>query len=215
METLGQRILRRRKQLNLTQTEIAKKLKGITHTAVSYWESDKAVPNATNLYELSVVLNCSVSWLLNGIDDSHFQVGNSLKSFGNKYFKQLPFLSDEQIISCNFDNADDFIVDNRENTSRKSFAYKITNNAMSPIFNLDDVVIIDPDKQLETDYFVLAKVSNNIVLRKLIVTGLSEDNVIQFTLLPQNKDYPTSSSEKNNIEIIGVVVEHRNYQLRR
>lgn len=215
METLGQRILRRRKQLNLTQAEIAKKLNGITHTAVSYWESDKAIPNAINLYELSILLNCSMSWLLNGIEDDNFPVRKMLKPLGTTYIKQLPILNDEQIISWNFDNTDDFIVDNKETTSRKSFAYKIPNNAMFPIFGIGDVVIIDPDKHPETDYFVLAKVSNSIVLRKFIVTGLKEDNAIQFTLLPCNKDYPIFSSDKNLIEVIGVVVEHRNYRLRR
>lgn len=215
METLGQRILRRRKQLKLTQTEIAKKLNGITHTAVSYWESDKAVPNANNLYELSVVLNCSVSWLLNGIDDNAFNVGDLEVKQGVVNLSKLPILNDEQIILQDFENIDDFIINNRENISKKSFAYRISNHSMSPIFGVDDIVIIDPEKQPETDYFVLAKVLNGVFFRKFIITGFDNGNVAKFTLLPQNRDYPTFSSDIDEIKILGVMVEQRIYQLRR
>ena len=48
---------------NLTQIELAKKLK-IQRTTVSMWETNKSYPNASMLKKLAQVLDCSVDELL-------------------------------------------------------------------------------------------------------------------------------------------------------
>jgi transcriptional regulator with XRE-family HTH domain len=61
---LGERILFARKELSLTQQELAEKC-GVTRVAVTRWETNKATP----IYHVSVLassLNVSTEWLLKG-----------------------------------------------------------------------------------------------------------------------------------------------------
>ena len=66
IETLGQRIKEQRKALKLTQVDLARKMQGVSHAAISQWENDTTKPNAENLLDLSIILNCEFSWLLRG-----------------------------------------------------------------------------------------------------------------------------------------------------
>lgn len=67
-ETLGRRVLRRRKDVRLTQRDLAKAL-GISHATISLWESDNTEPSGKNLFALAKVLQCSPTWLLFGDED--------------------------------------------------------------------------------------------------------------------------------------------------
>ena len=49
--TIGQRIRQKRKELKLTQQDLARKMKDVSHVAISQWESNTTKPNAENLYE--------------------------------------------------------------------------------------------------------------------------------------------------------------------
>lgn len=65
MTTLGSRISRKRKVLNLTQEELAAKL-GVSSQAVSKWENDISCPDITLLPALAKALNTTVDELLTG-----------------------------------------------------------------------------------------------------------------------------------------------------
>ena len=56
-------IASRRKQLGLSQNDLAKLL-GVDQTAVHSWERGKAMPAAKRLPAIAKVLNCSVDELL-------------------------------------------------------------------------------------------------------------------------------------------------------
>lgn len=62
---IGQRIKDRRKELNITQTQIQQET-SISTGNLSCIENGKYLPSAVALLELSNVLNCSVDWLLTG-----------------------------------------------------------------------------------------------------------------------------------------------------
>ena len=51
IETLGQRIKEQRKALKLTQVDLARKMQGVSHAAISQWENDTTKPNAENLLD--------------------------------------------------------------------------------------------------------------------------------------------------------------------
>ncbi len=63
MDQIGQGISNRRKQLGLSQEELAKQI-GVTRQAVSRWESGSALPSVDNMIELSRALEISVDELL-------------------------------------------------------------------------------------------------------------------------------------------------------
>ncbi|MCM1304600.1 MAG: helix-turn-helix domain-containing protein [Lachnospiraceae bacterium] len=62
---IGERIKKRRKELQITQTQISEKT-GISSGNLSGIESGKNLPSATALIGLSDMLNVSVDWLLKG-----------------------------------------------------------------------------------------------------------------------------------------------------
>ena len=64
-DSLGQRILARRKELKLTQREAAK-LAGVAHVTISQWERDETQPVGGRLFSLAKALSCSPTWLLFG-----------------------------------------------------------------------------------------------------------------------------------------------------
>ena len=66
-ETLGNRIQKHRKVLNLTQEELAEKL-NVTAQAVSKWENDNAYPDIQLLIKLADIFNCSLDELMGRID---------------------------------------------------------------------------------------------------------------------------------------------------
>lgn len=65
VESTGSRIKQRRKELGLTQPDVAKRV-GVTKATVSLWENDTNTPNGPNLQALAVALECSSNWLLEG-----------------------------------------------------------------------------------------------------------------------------------------------------
>ena len=62
---IGKFISERRKQLNLTQAQLAEKL-NITDRAVSKWETGRSLPDASIMLDLCSILNITVNDLLNG-----------------------------------------------------------------------------------------------------------------------------------------------------
>ena len=97
-EKTGAFIAKRRKELNLTQKELAEKL-GITDRAVSKWENGRCMPDLSLLQPLSRILKVSVNDLLSGeiISEEEYRKKsesnlisivdlNMLKSFRYAYF---------------------------------------------------------------------------------------------------------------------------------
>lgn len=62
---IGKFIANRRKDINLTQMQLAEKL-GITDRAISKWETGKSLPDASIMLELCSILKITVNDLLSG-----------------------------------------------------------------------------------------------------------------------------------------------------
>ena len=77
MNTIGSRIAKARKDMQMTQSDVADKL-GVTFQAVSLWERDEAVPDTYNLIELAKVLGVSVSSL---VEDHNYTFNTQKKIF--------------------------------------------------------------------------------------------------------------------------------------
>ena len=61
--TLGEKIVKQRKELNYTQEQLADIL-GVSRQSISKWESDIAYPETDKLLELGKLFNCSMDYLL-------------------------------------------------------------------------------------------------------------------------------------------------------
>lgn len=67
-ETFGTRLLRRRKELKLSQAALGK-LAHVAHVTISQWERDETQPAGKRLFSLSKALQCSPTWLMFGDED--------------------------------------------------------------------------------------------------------------------------------------------------
>ncbi len=63
--TIGNRIVGLRKDLQLSQEDLAAKI-GVTRQSVSKWETDACAPDAYNLMALAEVLQTSVEYIVTG-----------------------------------------------------------------------------------------------------------------------------------------------------
>ncbi|WP_419913515.1 helix-turn-helix domain-containing protein [Hoeflea sp.] len=76
-DTLGGRISRARDALDLTTSQLARRL-GVKTDTVNAWETDRSEPRANRVTMLAGVLGVSPTWLLNGIGDApHLPAANS------------------------------------------------------------------------------------------------------------------------------------------
>ncbi|CAD7562652.1 helix-turn-helix domain-containing protein [Salmonella enterica subsp. enterica serovar Saintpaul] len=68
IETLSDRIAARRKELGLTQQQLADLVKK-SSVSVFKWESGQTEPKGKSLFALSTALRCSPTWLLFGDEE--------------------------------------------------------------------------------------------------------------------------------------------------
>ncbi|WP_136661099.1 helix-turn-helix domain-containing protein [Nitratireductor sp. XY-223] len=68
-DTLGGRISRARDALDLTTSQLARRL-GVKTDTVHAWETDRSEPRANRVTMLAGVLGVSPTWLLNGIGEA-------------------------------------------------------------------------------------------------------------------------------------------------
>ena len=62
--TFGEKVRRRRKAIDLTQEELAKKIDvDLCKTTVSHWENGIAYPNVAHLLKLAIVLEMPLNYL--------------------------------------------------------------------------------------------------------------------------------------------------------
>ncbi|MGP1572968.1 LexA family protein [Aggregatibacter segnis] len=214
-ETIGQRIKRRRIDLKLTQKALASAIKGVSNVAISQWESDTTKPNAENILDLATVLQCDISWLLRGNGQSNVlpaSIGGS----------RIPLISYVQAgkwtgISSLKDSCSDFdYVFTDLEVSENAFALSIIGDSMEPEFKEEDVIIVDPQVQPVAGEFVVAiNGEYEATFKKYRPLEIDEYGRTQFELIPLNPDYPKMSSLKQQISIIGTMVEHRIYRRKR
>ncbi|CAE6811070.1 LexA repressor [Paraburkholderia aspalathi] len=99
--------------------------------------------------------------------------------------------------------------------SEQTFALIIDGPSMLPEFNEGDKVIIDPAASPRPGDFVVAKNGKEeATFKKYRPRGTSERGDMVFELVPLNDDFPVLNSERDHLQIIGVMVEHRKYRRR-
>ncbi|HDL4015689.1 TPA: helix-turn-helix domain-containing protein [Mannheimia haemolytica] len=200
----------------MTQKDLATALKGVSHVAVSQWESSTTKPNSENILDLSTVLQCDISWLLRGNGESNVLPA----SLG---MTKVPLIS--YIQAGQWTGIDDFretcgdyeyILTDLE-VSEDAFALEIKGDSMEPDFIEGDRVIIDPDVQPHAGEFVAAINGDYEATFKKYrpLEDLDEYGRQHFELIALNPDYHKLSTLKQEIRIIGTMVEHRIYRRKR
>ena len=94
----------------------------------------------------------------------------------------------------------------------RAFALRVNGDSMMPEIQQGDVVIVDPDMSPRPGDFVVAR--NGIgeaTIKQYRPRGVNERGQEWFELVPLNNVYAPMRSDMQEIDIIGVVVEHRKY----
>jgi len=73
----GERLAQRRKQLGLSQRELAKRI-GIRGPSLAEYETDETWPSVPTLIALAQALDCSLDWLC-GLTENLMPLNNSAK----------------------------------------------------------------------------------------------------------------------------------------
>ena len=215
-QTIGDRIRNRRKELKLTQKDLSTALKGVSHVAVSQWESNTTKPNAENILDLSTVLQCDISWLLRGEGKSNVVPASigATKVPLISYVQAGTWTGIEDLReTCG--NYEYILTD--LDVSDDAFALEIKGDSMEPDFIEGDVVIIDPTEHPHAGEFVAAVNGDyEATVKKYRTLGeIDQFGREHFELIALNPDYPKLSTLKQEIRIIGTMVEHRIYRRKR
>lgn len=87
-EKIGKFILENRKKKNLTQSELAKRLKVSNHT-ISNWENGKSMPSYELLIPLTKELDISITELINGEFESNKEEPNKIVEKTINFLKKI------------------------------------------------------------------------------------------------------------------------------
>ncbi|KAF6668719.1 MULTISPECIES: helix-turn-helix domain-containing protein [Pantoea] len=205
-ETLGDRIRLRRKSLQLTQKQLAQQV-NVSHVAVSQWEKEETLPRGENLLRLSEALGCAPAFLIEG-DGPVF----SESAWAGLH--QIPLLAQRDVAQWLSDAGSvrqDRLMHNDMALSQQSFAFRVEDQSMAPAILRDDVVIIDPSLSPQPGDSVLALQQQVALLRTWRQRG-SEEGVTQFELAPVNINFPELHSRRDNLKLIGTLVELRRFR---
>ena len=101
--TLGEKIARARKENGLSQEALAEKL-CVSRSAVAKWETDKGIPDVSNLKAISKLLNVSVDYLLDDEEAVDVQVIRETYDL-SKYGKGIRKRKKDRVILEKFPDA--------------------------------------------------------------------------------------------------------------
>lgn len=223
MNTFSERVRSRRKELGLSQKDLADAT-GLSQTTISDIERGRN-DGSREVVALAKVLRAQAQWLAYGLmpkelgmDESGFEnILHGTKIDPDR--RGYPIISSVQagiwrdiVDSFPRGGADEYIMAN--NTyGRHTFALRITGNSMEPEFREGDMVVIDPDVRPNAGDYVVAKNHEEAAtFKKYRPRGINEAGQDVFELVPLNEDYAPMRSDLQPIHIIGTMVEHTRYR---
>ncbi|WP_421291060.1 LexA family protein [Aeromonas taiwanensis] len=225
---INERIKQTRKRLGYSQEILGSRV-GVSRVSISQWERGENTPNGRYLNDLAAALGVTVDWLLTGegegavtpapeVIPGYHNVEPAVIPQGNR----IPILSYVQAgnwreiceQATTFDGNVEYVTPSVD-IGPCGFGLWIRGHSMTPMFNEGDLVIIDPDEQPRPgDYVVAKNGSEEATFKKYRPRGIDENGQEVFELVPLNDDFPTMHSDRQHIEIIGVMVEHRMFRKR-
>ncbi|MFE8726194.1 LexA family protein [Aeromonas hydrophila] len=228
METINDRISARRRAQKMSQDELAKRI-GITRVSISKWESGLNQPKGRYLNDLAAALGVTVDWLLTGDGEARGQpVPEVMPGYHNIEPAVIPQGTRVPVLSyvqaghwhemCEqataFDGNVEYVTAGVD-VGPCGFGLWLRGQSMEPFFKEGDLIIVDPDEVPQPGDFVVAKNgSEEATFKKYRPRGIDESGQEVFELVPLNDDFPTMHSDRQHIQIIGVMVEHRSYRKR-
>ncbi|MGL5343647.1 MAG: LexA family protein [Plesiomonas sp.] len=210
--TIGERIREERRKLKLSQEQFGKRLNStVSGATVSDWERGVTEPSGNNLNNVCKFFGKTPDYMLHGIDSQHSNA-DIVQLTGRK----LPVLNyiqagawSEAIDYRTYDGSIEWIEAGWD-CSSKSFGLVLRGDSMFPEFVEGDVIVIDPDiAPLPGDCVAAKNGDDEATFKRYRPKGYNDQGVEYFELVPTNENYPRMRSDKQDIRIIGTMVEFR------
>lgn len=224
MNTLGERLRSKRKEMKLTQKDVSK-VAGVTAVSVTLWEKGDTFPKGENLIAISKLLKCSPEWLLSGVDkpsiESNAELVGLIEAWDNNTpldddEVEIPFLTEVQLAAGNG------MLVTRENFGPKlrfaksalirngtdiasAVCVKVSGNSMEPIMPDGSTIGIDTAKTDIVDGKIYA-ISHGEMQRVKMLYRLPDGGVRLKSY--NNEEHPEetySKEETADIKVIGKV----------
>lgn len=203
---IGKRVRQRREQLGWTRTKLSV-VAEMSQSYISKLEVGEVGFSPETLYKVAGALAISVDRLL----ASEGNVESALADF-----RRVPVLdyvqagnwmavrenmseSDyEETVAINFD------------CPPSTFALRIRGDSMLPRFQPGDILIVDPTRQPKPGDFVIARdETGEAIFKQYREVGLDSRGRHVFELTPLNPVYGPRRSDRQQLAIVGIVIQHR------
>jgi SOS-response transcriptional repressor LexA len=210
MKDIGVQIKQRRTRLGWTVQKLAT-LAEIDNGFLSKIETGKAFGSWETYQKIAGALGISVDRLLpnrSNVEDA--AIG----------FRKIPVLDYVQagkwanVEPGGDDEMRETILTDLEHPP-SAFALRIRGDSMEPEFKAGDVVVIVPTIQPRPGDFVVATdETGEAVFKQYRSAGINEKGMSVFELHPLNPLYGPMRSDRQQIAIVGTMVEHRRFRRR-
>lgn len=215
--TIHQRIKQLREAKSLSMQQLGEAL-GVAWQTVQQWESARSAPKRARLVDVAEALGTTVEYLSFGGDGSaDFDQNVAPASFGDRRIPLINYVQAGQLteVGASFaGEAMDYLLTDMR-LSEHAFALEIQGTSMLPDFPPGDRVIVDQEiAPLPGDFVVAKNGEEEATFKKYRPRGINERGVEIFELVPLNEDFPSLYSDRQPLQIIATMVEHRKYRRR-
>lgn len=187
---------------------------GISKSSISDYKLGKALPSTDNAFLIAEVFNVNPAWLL-GFDVPMSENKHTKEKYVIKHFVKIPLFdklpTSFSLETIDYKNCDFFEISLdmiNEKTKKEIFAFKITNNVLSPTLVNNDIVLIDTNikinngdiclLQLEVSPYGIIEMIKKIEKKNkhIRLTDINDTNVKAICI---------NNSKETNFNIIGKI----------
>lgn len=206
--SFGERLREAMDGIGIRQSDLIKATK-IRQQTISYLLQPHSPATGSKHNDvLADILGVNREWLKTGLGEKYAVKRPSRREIPVFAVEDVPeFLSTQS----QKNRKDTTIAD--QPVSERTFALDLTTRSMTPIFELGDRVIVDPNVVPVPGDAVVAIQTDGGPNRLLVFGKYRAISLKDYEVRPSNDDYQPVSS--NDVTLIGTVVEHRRYPRKR
>ena len=193
------RLIKLRKELNLTQEELAQKI-GYTRTAISAWEIGRNEPSNADTIKLAKYFGVSTDYLLGKSDNRNSDIPVSKIPILGTVKAGYDWLAEENIV--------DYITlkENIPNVG-EYYALRITGDSMLPLLAEGDLVIVHDQDDVESGQTAVVLINGEeATVKKVVKTNEGIELHAMNPYYPVKK-FTFEDMQKIPVKIIGRVRE--------
>lgn len=214
----GERVKRIRLHRKLSQEALAKAV-GVSQPAIRKIEAGGRTRVGR---EIADALGVSLKWLETGIEEGDHSLGSFdvnvvPAAVGDRRIPLINYVQAGQLteIGANFSGGPIEYLLTDLPLSQHAFALEIQGLSMLSEFHPGDRIIVDQEvAPIAGDYVVAKNGEQEATFKKYRPRGINERGQEVFELVPLNQDFASLYSDRQPLQIIATMMEHRKYRRR-